>query len=240
MVMAFQDYRIVGKSAWVGLDNFIAVAIDPNFWLYVSKTIKFVLLTIVFGFLSPIFLALLLSEVPKGKIFFRTLFFLPKMTSAVVIALLWKLMYDPTVNGILNRLLLAIHLPPQRWLDDKSWAMFCCILPGVWAGAGMQSLIYIAALKSLPEDYYEAAALDGAGIMSRVRHIAIPQLLPLMMINFIGTFIAAFQNMGSIFLLTFGGPGKETMVLGSQSGLRRTPNCDSAWQPPWRGSWERP
>jgi multiple sugar transport system permease protein len=82
-----------------------------------------------------------------------------------------------------------------------------------WAGAGIASLIYIAALKGLPDDYYEAAALDGASIWARVRHIALPQLMPLILINFVGSFIGAFQSMGSIFLLTFGGPGKETMVM---------------------------
>ena len=77
----------------------------------------------------------------------------------------------------------------------------------------MASLIYIAALGSLPPDYYEAAAIDGAGIFARLRHITIPQLMPLMVINFVGAFIAAFQGMGSIFLLTFGGPGDATNVL---------------------------
>ena len=77
----------------------------------------------------------------------------------------------------------------------------------------MASLIYIAALGSLPPDYYEAAAIDGAGIFARLRNITIPQLMPLMVINFVGAFIAAFQGMGSIFLLTFGGPGDATNVL---------------------------
>ncbi len=214
VVMAFQDYRIVGESTWVGLDNFIAVALDPNFWLYLAKTFKFVGLTMLLGFFSPIFLAFLLSEVPRGKIFYRTLFFLPQMTSGIVIALLWKMMYDPTENGLLNRILASVGLPGQAWLQDPFWAMFCCILPGVWAGAGIQSLIYIAALKSFPDDLYEAGAIDGAGPFGRIRHITLPQLMPLMVINFIGCFIAAFQNMGHIFLLTFGGPGKETTVLG--------------------------
>jgi len=213
-IMAFQEYRIVGESEWVGLNNFILVARDPNFWLYIGKTLKFVGLTMFFGFLTPIFLALLLSEVPRGKIFFRTLFFLPQMTSGIVVALLWKLMYDPTENGVLNQMLQALNLPAQTWLQDPFWAMFCCILPAIWAGAGMQSLIYVAALHSFPDDLYECAALDGAGFFRRARHITLPQLMPLIIINSVGVFIAAFQNMGHIFLLTFGGPGKETTVLG--------------------------
>jgi len=212
-VMAFQEYKIVGETQWAGLDNFILVATDAGFWAAWGRTLEYVGLTLLLGFVSPVLLALMLSEIPRGKVFFRTLYFLPHLTSALVIALLWKLMYDPTENGMLNQVLLFFGLSRQAWLQDPSLAMVCCILPGVWAGAGMASLIYVAALQALPPDYYEAAAIDGAGILSRFRHITFPQLLPLMVINFVGAFIAAFQGMGSIFLLTFGGPGDATNVL---------------------------
>jgi multiple sugar transport system permease protein len=212
-VMAFQEYRIVGETEWTGLDNFILVATDKGFWTAWGRTLHYVGLTLLLGFLSPVLLALMLAEIPRGRIFFRTLYFLPHLTSALVIALLWKLMYDPTENGMLNQLLAFFGLARQSWLQDPALAMVCCILPGVWAGAGMASLIYVAALQALPPDYYEAAAIDGAGILSRFRHITWPQLLPLMVINFVGAFIAAFQGMGGIFLLTFGGPGDATNVL---------------------------
>lgn len=212
-VMAFQDYRIVGSASWAGLDNFIRVGTDPGFWAAWGRTLEYVFITLVLGFLSPIFLALMLCEIPRGKVFFRFLYFLPHLTSALVVTLLWKLMFDPTENGILNQVLMSVGLPRHAWLQDPAWAMVCCILPGVWAGAGISSLIYIAALSSLPQDYYEAAAIDGAGIFGRLRHVTLPQLAPLMVINFVGAFIAAFQGMGSIFLLTFGGPGDATQVL---------------------------
>ena len=212
-LMAFQDYRIVGDATLTGLDNFIRVASDPSFWHAWGRTLKYVALTIMLGFLAPVVLAILLTEIPKGKVFFRMVYFLPHLTSALVITLLWKMMYDPTENGMLNQLLAMFGIARQTWLQDPSWAMACCIVPGVWAGAGMASLIYVAALGSLPPDYYEAAAIDGAGIFARFRHITLPQLMPLMVINFVGAFIAAFQGMGSIFLLTFGGPGDATNVL---------------------------
>ena len=212
-VMAFQDYRIVGSGEWQGLDNFIRVASDPGFWKAWGRTLQYVGITLALGFVTPIVLALLLTEIPRGKIFFRTLYFLPHLTSALVIMLLWKMMFDPTENGMLNQLLAFFGIGRQAWLQDPAWAMTCCILPGVWAGAGMASLIYVAALGSLPPDYYEAAAIDGAGIFGRFRHVTLPQLMPLMVINFVGAFIAAFQGMGSIFLLTFGGPGDATSVL---------------------------
>ena len=212
-VMAFQDYRIVGDAAWVGLDNFIRVACDAGFWAAWGRTLQYVGITLVLGFTAPIALALLLSEIPRGRVFFRTVYFLPHLTSALVVTLLWKMMFDPTENGMLNQALAAFGGTRHAWLQDPAWAMTCCILPGVWAGAGMASLIYVAALHSLPPDYYEAAAIDGAGILGRFRHVTLPQLMPLMVINFVGAFIAAFQGMGSIFLLTFGGPGDATNVL---------------------------
>ena len=212
-VMAFQDYRIVGSGEWQGLDNFIRVASDPGFWKAWGRTLQYVGITLALGFVAPVILAILLTEIPRGKVFFRTIYFLPHLTSALVIMLLWKMMFDPTENGMLNQLLAFFGIGRQAWLQDPAWAMTCCILPGVWAGAGMASLIYVAALGSLPPDYYEAAAIDGAGILGRFRHVTLPQLMPLMVINFVGAFIAAFQGMGSIFLLTFGGPGDATSVL---------------------------
>ena len=213
VLMAFRDYHIVGDSPWVGLDNFILVATDWGFWASAARTLKYVGLTLSLGFLTPVILAVLLTEIPRGKILFRTLYFLPHLTSTLVITLLWQLMYDPTENGMLNQILATFGLEHRTWLQDPALAMVCCILPGVWAGAGISSLIYIAALQALPQDYYEAAAIDGAGFWGRVRHVLIPQLLPLMVINFVGAFIAAFQSIGSIFLLTFGGPGDATNVL---------------------------
>lgn len=214
--MAFQDYRIAGESPWAGFDNFIRVSLDSNFWMSWLRTLKFVAATLLLGFVSPVILAVLLTEVPRGKVFFRTVYFLPHLTSALVVTLLWKMMFDPSESGMLNSFLSAFGVTKQAWLQDPSWAMFCCILPGAWAGAGISSLVYVAALSSLPRDYCEAAAIDGAGIIARFRHVIFPQIAPLMLINFTGAFIAAFQGMGSIFLLTFGGPGDSTTVLSIQ------------------------
>jgi multiple sugar transport system permease protein len=234
-IMAFQEYHIVGAAKWAGLDNFIRVSTDPGFWMAWLRTFEYVGITLALGFVTPIILAVMLCEIPRGKVLFRFLYFLPHLTSALVVTLLWKLMFDPTENGILNQILMSVGLSRQSWLLDPAWAMVCCILPGVWAGAGISSLIYIAALGSLPQDYYEAAAIDGAGIFARFRHVTFPQLAPLMVINFVGAFIAAFQGMGSIFLLTFGGPGDATQVLSLQiwkeayNNLRFSTATTMAW-----------
>lgn len=212
-IMAFQDYHIVGAKPWVGLDNFISIFLDPDFYISVRQTLKYVALSLAFVFTAPIMLALLLSEIPKGKIFWRSVFFLPQLTSGLVVILLWKQMYNPTEIGILNQVLSTLHIAPVDWLGNAKLAMIATIIPTIWAGTGMGSLIYLAALKGIPDELYEAAALDGSGIISKLRFVTIPQLMPLIMINFVGAFIGTFQSMGNIFLLTFGGPGKETRVL---------------------------
>ena len=219
LVMAFQNFRVAGESTFVGLDNFITLALDRSFWASMATTLYYVTLTMLISFTAPIVLAIMLSEVPRGKIFYRTLFFLPQVTSGLVIALLWKLMFDPRPNGIFNQIVAILNYIPgvdiaaQSWLEDPKLAMFCVIVPGAWASAGMASLIYLAALKSVPEDTYEACEIDGGGIITKLKNITLPVLLPLIIINFVGAFISTFQNMGNIFLLTFGGPGETTMVV---------------------------
>jgi len=232
LVMAFQDYHIVGDSPFIGLGNFISIALDPNFYHYLKTTFRFVLWNMGLAFFAPIILAFMLSEVPRFKVGFRTLYFLPQMTSGLVVTLLWKEMFAGTATGTINRALAGLAAPggvvnqvlglfggswvfsPIDWLGNPATVMAAVIVPGVWAGAGIGSLIYLAALKSVPEELYEAASIDGAGMRHKIWHITFPTIAPLVLINFVGVFIATFQSMGNIFLLTFGGPGKETMVMG--------------------------
>lgn len=241
MVMAFQDYKISGDSEFVGLNNFIILVRDTSFWMSLLRTCYFVFLNMLLAFTAPIILAILLTEVPRFKIFFRTLFFLPQVTSGIVIALMWKLMYNPTPAGFFNQIISYLNYIPfiniesQTWLENPLLAMICCVLPTVWASMGMASLIYLAALNSVPSNLYEAADVDGAGFRQKLLKITIPCLLPLIIINFVGTFIATFQNMDNIFLLTFGGPGEATTVIGlkiwieAYNNLRFSMATSMAW-----------
>ena len=219
-LMAFQDYKISGGSTWVGIDNFIMIFGNKAFYFTLLRTFYYVGLTILIGFVVPIFLAVLLTEVPKGKYFFRTMFYLPAVTSALVIMFMWKQFYDPSTAGFLNTIVIeiaswfGIQSEGFKWLQDPNLAMVCIIIPGVWASAGAGSLIYQAALTSVPSDLYEAADVDGAGIISRIRHITIPTLKPLIIINFVGVFIGAFHAMQNIFVMTGGGPFNATRVIG--------------------------
>ncbi len=227
--IAFQDYRITKGASWVGLDNFIAVFTSPLFYKALTNSFLYVILSLAIGFLLPIMLALALNEIPRFKTLFRTLFYLPAMTSPIVISLLWRQMYDKTDQGLLNTLLLPVidtinpivtwvGLEPiakaHDWLGDPSLAMFAVVLPGIWAGAGPGSILYLAALKNIPSERYEAADLDGASWWSKILFITLPGLKPLILINLLGVFIAGFKAMENIFVLTFGGPLYATQTIG--------------------------
>ena len=218
--IAFQQYEIVGQTTWVGLDNFIDVLTDNKFWISLLRTLQYGAISLSLGFVAPIVLAFFLSEVPRGKVLFRVLFYLPALTSGLVVMFLWKWMYDPTPRGLLNVLMAQLgnvfgqEWGPFKWLDSESLAMISVILPTIWAGIGPGSIIYLAALHGVPEDLYEAADLDGAGPWSKLWNISIPFLKPLIIINFLGAFIATFHTMQNIFVMTQGGPGDATYVVG--------------------------
>lgn len=216
--MAFFDYKLLGGSTFVGIGNFVELLFDRLFWQTVYNTIIYVFLSLSIGFAIPIVLAILLSEVPRGKMLFRTLYYLPAVTTGLVIMFLWKdLIFAPERTGLFNRLWLMLPiegLEPINWLEQPSLAMLCVILPGVWAGAGPGSIIYIAALKTVPSDYYEAAELDGASWVSKIRHVTLPMLAPLILINFIGAFIGSFHAAQNVFVMTGGGPANSTRLVG--------------------------
>ncbi|OPX28087.1 MAG: hypothetical protein B1H06_03875 [Candidatus Cloacimonas sp. 4484_143] len=137
---------------------------------------------------------------------------MPAVISGIIVIYLWKLLYDPSDAGALNQLLMAIGLEKSRWIRDENLAMFCVILPTIWAGMGPGSLIYLAALKGIPDDIYEAADIDGANFFQKITKIVFPSLKALIIIQFIAAFIASAQQSGFILVMTFGGPNEATKV----------------------------
>ena len=207
--LAFQNYRIIGVSTYIGLDNFIDVFHQPSFWYGLRNSCIYSAYSIGMGFVLPILLAIGLSEIPKGKVLFRTLYYLPAATAPAVIALIWKWLEDGSPNGLFNTAISAVsqgHAKPIDWLNDPHWAMFSVVLPSIWAAAGPGSIIYLAAMQSIPDEMYEAAELDGAGIWAKIWRVTLPTLKPLILINLVGTTIGTFQAMENIFIMTGGGP----------------------------------
>ena len=212
--IAFQDYALLGAKPYVGVSNFGAVLFAPEFWAALGRSAIYAAISLSIGFFLPVLLALLLHEIPIGSLFYRIIYFLPAVTSGIVIMLLWKQLYDPSTYGMLNHLFSLLHLPQQTFLQDPKLAIVWVLLPGIWAHVGPGCIIYLAAMKQVPEEYYEAADVDGAGFLTKFRGITLPFLKPLLIINFIGACIGAFKSFEPVWIMTNGGPVKSTSVLG--------------------------
>ena len=213
-VMAFQDYGVSTGSTYVGFENFAKVFFDQDFWLSIARSIYFSFLYITLVFFPPIVLAIMLSEIPMGKIFYRVIYYLPAVISGIIVMLMWKSFFDPAPDGVLNTLIGVLGFEPVDWFGNKNTAMIAIIIPSAWAGLGPGCLIYLAALKTVPSDLYEAAAIDGCGFFSRLKNITIPMIRPLIMINIIFAFIGAFLSSEQMLVLTGGGPDGATTLVG--------------------------
>lgn len=233
-LMAFQDYELIMESTFVGIDNFATALFDPSFWNAILATIHFAAYTLTFGFAVPILLAYALHLIPKYKVFYRTVYYLPAVMSATAVFFLWRELFG--MDGPLNETLRLFGFAARRaWTDDPYLAMLACVIPGIWAGAGPGCLIYLAALKTIPEEQFEAAEIDGAGFLKKTRHIIYPGLRALIFINFVGAVAAAFHGATNILIMTGGGPNGVTEVISLKiffeafARLRFGPATAMAW-----------
>lgn len=211
VVFSFQNVRLSGESSWVGLKNFERMLIDPAFGQAWSNSFQFAAISLALGFLVPIFVGIMINEMRRAKGFFRLVYFLPTVIPITVAMLIWRVIYAPD-NGILNSLLVALGGKPQLWLQDPALVKPSIILILTWANFGGTILIYLAALGDIPSEQYEAAEMDGASPLQRIRHITLPMLYPTMIITFILQVIAVVQIFTVPFLLTKGGPGNATIT----------------------------
>lgn len=233
-VMAFQDYQLILKSTFVGIDNFANALFDPTFWNALLATAHFAAYTLTFGFVTPIVLAYALHLIPKYKVLYRTVYYLPAVMSAAAVFFLWRELFG--VDGPLNMALRLFGLEARRaWTEDPYLAMLSCIIPGIWAGAGPGCLIYLAALKTIPEEQFEAAEIDGASFLQKTTKIVLPGLRALIFINFVGAVAAAFHGATNILIMTGGGPNGITEVISLKifyeafARLRFGPATAMAW-----------
>ncbi len=205
-VLAFQKTEN-GQTTWAGWSNLTTVFNDPAFWQAWRNTLLFTGLALVFGFLVPFVVALVLNEFRHGQGYLRLLVYLPVMLPPVASVLLFKYLYDPGY-GLLNRFLELAHLPQQQWLQDPDTAMLSVVIAATWMNMGGATLIYLAALQGLPGELYEAAELDGAGLLRKIWYVTIPQTRLILSLMLLMQIIATMQVFTEPFLLT-GGAGPE-------------------------------
>jgi multiple sugar transport system permease protein len=158
-------------------------------------------------------MAVLMSEVRRGKGLYSALAYLPVVIPPVVAVLLWKFFYDSSPNGVFNTVLGWVGIPPQPWLSSAAQAMPSLVLEATWAAAGGSIIIYLAALLSVPPELYDAAEVDGAGIWRKVWHVTLPQLRGILFIMLILQVIATAQVFLEPFLFTGGGPAGATRTV---------------------------
>ena len=211
-VMSFQKTNLI-TSTWVGLDNFVNVLNDPLLGTAVVNTLYFAVLALIFGFPLPLLLAVLMSEVRRGKGLYSALAYLPVVIPPVVAVLLWKFFYDASPTGVFNTILGWVGIPPQPWIQQASTAMPSLVLEATWAAAGGSIIIYVAALLSVPPDLYDAAEVDGASIWRKIWHVTLPQLRGVLFVMLILQVIATAQVFLEPFLFTGGGPNNSTVTV---------------------------
>ncbi|MFD6348348.1 carbohydrate ABC transporter permease [Streptomyces roseolus] len=204
--LAFQKTE-GGRTSWVGFDNLVTVFNDPAFWQAWGNTGLFTLLALVLGFAVPFLVAVVINEFQHGQGYLRLLVYLPVMLPPVASVLLFKYLYDPGY-GLLNELFTSIGLPEQQWLQDPDISMVAVVVASTWMNMGGATLIYLAALQSIPGELYEAAELDGAGLLRKIWHVTIPQTRLILSLMALMQVIATMQVFVEPFLLT-GGAGPE-------------------------------
>jgi multiple sugar transport system permease protein len=211
-VMSFQKTNLITWH-WVGIDNFVHVLNDPLLGTAVLNTLYFAVLALVFGFPLPLLLAVLMSEVKRGKGIYSALAYLPVVIPPVVAVLLWKFFYDASPTGVFNTILGWVGIAPGTWIQSADTAMPSLVLEATWAAAGGSIIIYVAALLGVPGELYDAAEVDGASIWNKIWHVTLPQLRGVLFVMGILQVIATAQVFLEPFLFTGGGPSNATVTV---------------------------
>jgi multiple sugar transport system permease protein len=213
--LSFHHWEIVSPDKpYVGLQNYKDLVHDEKFRHTVINTFYFAGAVIPLQMLCGLGIALLLNTGLRGRVFFRTLYYLPCVTPFVVSAIVWKWFYNGDF-GLFNFYFLKTGLidAPISFLADKNLAMPSVIVMSVWGGIGFTMVVYLAGLQGIPDELYEAAKVDGAGPWSRLRHITIPMLRPTTLFLAVIGIIFAFQQFTQIFVMTHGGPVDKTTTM---------------------------
>ncbi|QPC83325.1 sugar ABC transporter permease [Phototrophicus methaneseepsis] len=230
--MSFQNVTLGGQATWVGLDNFQLMLKDPALQVVWKNSLEFTVWSLLLGYLVPVVLAILVREMRFFQGFFRVVYFLPTVVPAAIAVIIWRFIYDPD-GGVLNELLAQFGIARQLWLQDASLAKPALVAVMTWSGFGTTALIYLASLQDVSQDLYEAAELDGASPLQRIIHISLPHLYPIMSLMLVLQIITVVQVFTEPFLLTNGGPGRETLTpamhIYNRAFIRLDMGYASAW-----------
>lgn len=206
---SFMDYDILQPARWVGFANYEALLHDSLFWNSLYNTLYYVLFSVPLTIVLGLGIALLLNAEIKGIALYRTLYYIPSIVPMVAASILWAWIFDPNF-GILTNVVHFFGLSAPGWLSDPAWAKISLILMSLWsAGSGM--IIYLAGLKNIPKVYYEAADIDGAGLIRKFMNVTLPLITPTLFFQLIIGMIGSFQVFTQSYIITGGGPNDSTL-----------------------------
>jgi len=212
-IISFTNWQIVLPPVFVGLRNYSEQLSDPLFWKVMRNTFYYTVGYVPLSITASLTMAILVNQKLPGISLFRSLYFLPVVSSGVAVALVWGWIYHPTF-GVLNWFLEVLFgIDGPRWLSDPKWAMPALIILGVWRSMGSNMIIFIAGLQGVPQEMYEAARIDGSGRFQEIRHITLPLLTPTIFFVLITSVIGSFQVWEATYLLTQGGPANATLTI---------------------------
>jgi multiple sugar transport system permease protein len=205
----------LGEPAWkfVGLDNFREMAASPHIQAALRNTALYILMVVPTTVLLGLFLAILVESGRSFRAFYRAVHFLPYMTTLAALALVWEQLLHPTL-GLVNRVLVTLGIPTVNWLRDPASALISLAAIGVWQNLGLAMVLYMAALKTIPQDLHDAAEIDGAERwVDRLRLVMLPLIAPVSAFVLIITSVRALEAFDTAQVLTRGGPGDATTLL---------------------------
>lgn len=213
VALGFTDATLARNADinFIGFGNFIALLGDQRFWASFGIGLIWAASVALLTLVSAMGLALLLNSDLRLKGFTRVLALIPWAMPPVVIAIVWRMIYNPN-SGPLNAALEAVGLPGVNWLGDFSTALPAVIVVGVWAGMPQTTVLLLAGMQSIAPELHEAAAVDGAGSFRRFWHVTLPALRPVILAVTALDFIWQFNSFGLVYVLTEGGPGGQTMI----------------------------
>ncbi len=197
---SFNDVNKFNVATFTGLDNYRRLFADTNVWQSFVNSLKYVLITVPVGLLISTILAALMNTNIKGKSIYRVIYFLPSITMSAAVALVWKWIYNEQM-GILNAGLKALGFSGHNWLTDPATALYAVMVVGIWMSAGYNMVILLAGMQGIPETYYEAAEIDGAGFFNKFTKITLPLLSPTLFFVSITGVISGFQVFDTVYMM---------------------------------------
>jgi multiple sugar transport system permease protein len=209
--ISFFKSDLISKDIFIGLDNYTSLFSDSLFWQSIGASVYYVVGTCVPIWILSLALALLLIQLGRGKNIIRLLYFVPVIMSQIPVALVWKFMYHPL--GLINTLLRGFGVIQLNWLTDAQLAMPSLLIPGIWRGTPYFMIIFLAGLEAIPEQYYEAARIDGATGWKAFRHVTLPLLKNTTILVVVMSMIIGLKVFINPMVMTGGGPAGATRVL---------------------------